>query len=62
MTFSRCLGPSLRNAILDGEICAFNHVTESLATKSVQNDIRHIQVWALVAYFLNPSALNIVAF
>ena len=41
---TRCLAPNLKNAILDGEICAFNHVTETLCTKGVQNDIRHIQV------------------
>jgi hypothetical protein len=49
---SRCLAPKVRSAIFDGEICAYNHVTESLTTKAVQHDIRHIPVFPLRLFVL----------
>ena len=39
---SDCLQPSVRSAIIDGEICAFNHVTGALTQKGEQMNIRSL--------------------
>ena len=37
------LAPSVESVILDGEICAYNHVTGSLCQKGEQMNIRSLQ-------------------
>ncbi len=40
---ARCLAPGVRSAILDGEICAYNHQTDSLTQKGEQMNIRNLR-------------------
>ena len=41
--FQKSLDPSVKSVILDGEICAFNHQTETLTQKGEQMSIRNIK-------------------
>jgi len=38
----KAVDPKVKTLILDGEICAFNHITDSVCPKGQQMDIRHL--------------------